>query len=106
MVVGADEKAAEIVLQARYEQVTGLRLESRAILVVGDCQPGDYIYRVSRAAYRDGALVGHDTPRESAYLVEPHNPIVCSGAYDKHITCRNSSGILVPVAPDMECILQ
>jgi hypothetical protein len=97
---GDNEEAARIGLYDRYQNIMGLKLELRPIVTVGECKVGDSIYRVENER-----LVGHITPHESAYQVCEKSDIVCSGAYANHITCRNSAGILVPVAADMQCIV-
>ena len=97
---GENEEAAQLQLYEDHQDIMGLKLELRPIVTVGDCKVGDHIYRVENER-----LVGHITPHESSYQVCDKSDIVCSGAYANHITCRNSAGILVPVATDMPCIV-
>lgn len=97
---GENEEQARINLYDRFEHISQLRLSPRPIVKVGDTKPGDRFYRVE-----DGKLIGHINPHESAYKVEPRSEIICSGEYANHITCRNSAGILCPVAPDLDCIV-
>lgn len=97
---GDNPEAARLNLYDRYDHIQQLRLESRPIVTVGECSPGDTIYRVE-----DTRLIGADKPHESFYVVEMPNEIVCSGEYANHVCCRNGAGILVPVAAELQCIV-
>jgi hypothetical protein len=97
---GENEEAAILDLYERYDHVQNLRIEPRPVMKVGECSPGDRIYRVE-----DTRLIGDRQPHESFYTVEPHNEIVCSGTYAGHVCCRNGAGVLVPVAAELECII-
>lgn len=97
---GNNEEAAKLELYSRYQDVAGLKLELRPIVTVGSCKVADYIYRVE-----NGRLMGHTMPYESAYRICDRSDLVCFDAYTDHITCRNSVGVLVPVAADVTCIV-
>lgn len=97
---GDDPAAAELQLYDNWEHISRLELSPRPIVTVGDCLPGDRIYRVE-----NGRLIGAEKPHESAYTVLEKNEIVCSGEYANHVTCQNGGGIAVPLHPSLECIV-
>jgi hypothetical protein len=99
-VSGTDEVSATNNIHKRHGAITALELSQVPIVTVGDAHVNDYIYMIE-----NGQTIGHERPRESAYKIMEHNEAVCSGEYANHITCRNSSGVLVPIAPDRECIV-
>ena len=98
---GNNKEEAEAYIYEHYEHVMFIKLEHRFIVTVGDCKPGNYIIRIE-----NGKTIGATNPHQSTYRVQEHNPIVCSGEYANHITCRDITGILVPVAADLQCIVE
>ena len=98
---GNNKEEAERDIRERCEQVMFLELQHRFIVTVGDCKPGDRIYRVE-----NGKTIGDVDPHHSQYHVQEHNSIVCSGEYANHITCRDRGGVLVPVAANLQCIVE
>lgn len=97
---GDDLEEARLDLYKHFEHIHHLSLRQVSVVRVGECEPGDHIYRVE-----NGRLIGATDPHNSFYVVKEHNNLVCSGAYANHVTCRNGAGVLVPLAPDLECIV-
>jgi hypothetical protein len=92
---GIDEATAEAELRERYEKVARLQLQLCPIITVGDCMPGDRIYRVE-----DRKLIGDVDPHRSYYWVcEPCEII-------GHVTCKVIDGTKVRVAPSLQCIVR